>query len=161
MVTTTRSDTGEVCRYVLRPNYSLSWKAAKLCFATIAGVVITVAFAFTLVGLWPILPFAGLELALLGYCFYRCAANAQFCEVVTVGSDTVKVEKGRGRPESCWNMPRAWAAVAIERHALRGYPSQLFLRSHGRRVELGKFLNEDERRDLAVNLGRTLRCSVA
>ncbi len=161
MVTTTRSDAGEGCRYVLRPNHSLSWKAAKLWFATIAGVVLTVALAFTLMGLWPILPFAGLELALLGYCFYRCAANGQFCEVVTVGTDTVKVEKGRGRPESHWDLPRAWAAVAIERHAVRGHPSRLFLRSHGRRVELGKFLNEDERRGLAVDLGRALGRAVA
>lgn len=156
MVTSTRSDSGNVCRYVLRPNYSLSWKAAKLCFATIAGVTLTVALAFTLAGLWPILPFAGLELAVLGYCFYRCATNAQSCEVITVGPQVVKIEKGRHRPEDRWHLPRAWAAVAVERHVIRGYPSRLFLRSHGRLVELGRFLNEDERRDLASDLRRTL-----
>ena len=161
MVTTTRSDAGEVCRYVLRPNYSLSWKAAKACFATIAGVVLTVALAFSLMGLWPILPFAGLELAVLGYCFYRCAAHAQTCEVITVDTTVVKVEKGKRRLEHRWDLPRAWAAIAIERHALRGYPSRLVIRSHGRRVELGRFLNEDERRDLAMDLSRTLGCGVA
>ena len=63
MVTSTRSDADNTCCYILRPNHSLSWKASKLWFATIAGVVLAVALAFTLSGLWPILPFAGLELA--------------------------------------------------------------------------------------------------
>lgn len=156
MVTSTRSDAEKTCCYILRPNHSLSWKASKLWFATIAGVVLAVALAFTLSGLWPILPFAGLELALLGYCFYRCAVNAQNCEVITVDTKVVKVEKGRRRPEDRWDLPRPWAAVAIERHGVRGHPSRLFLRSHGRRVELGTFLNEDERRDLALELSRTL-----
>ncbi len=161
MVTTTRSDAGQTCYFILRPNHSLSWKAAKLWFATIAGVVLTVALAFTVMGLWPILPFAGLELAVLGYCFYRCAVNAQNCEVITVDTEVVKVEKGRHGPESRWDLPRSWAAVAIERHGMRGRPSRLFLRSHGRRVELGTFLNEDERRDLARDLTRTLGRAVA
>ena len=156
MVTTTRCDSGDELRYILRPNLSLSWSAAKICFATIAAVTLTVALVFTTLGLWPVLPFAGLELAILGYCFYRCAGNAQHCEVITVGRDTVKVEKGRRKPDSCWALPRAWAVVGMQRPAIRGYPSRLFLRSHGRRVELGRFLNEDERRDLAHELSRTL-----
>ena len=161
MVTTTCSASGEEYRYILRPNHSLSWNAAKLCFAAIAGVTLTVAVAFTLVGLWPVLPFAGLELGILGYCFYRCAANAQNREVITVGPQVVKVEKGKARPDDRWDLPRAWAVVAMERHAIRGYPSRLFLRSHGRRVEFGRFLNEVERRELAVDLSRTLRRALA
>jgi len=161
LVTTTRSDAGDGCSYVLRPNHSLSWKAAKLCFATIAGGVLTVALTFTLMGLWPILPFAGLELAVLGYCFYRCAVNAQICEVITVGTQNVKVEKGRHRPADRWDLPRAWATVTVKRHPIRGYPSWLYLRTHGRGVELGSFLNEEERRDLAADLSRTLRRAAA
>ena len=161
MVTTTWSESGQEFRYVLQPNHSLSWTAAKLCFATIAGVTLTVAGAFTLMGLWPILPFAGLELGVLGYCFYRCAANAQNREVITVGPDVVKVEKGKHRPDDRWDLPRAWAVVAVERNAIRGYPSRLFLRSHGRRVEFGRFLNEEERTDLALDLSRTLGRALA
>ncbi len=161
MVTSTRSESGEEHRYILRPNCSLSWTAAKLCFATIAGVTFTVAFVFAFFGLWPVLPFAGLELAVLGYCFYRCAAHAQNREVITVGPQVVKVEKGRTRPDDRWDLPRAWAVVAMERHAIRGYPSRLFLRSHGRRVEFGSFLNEEERRELALDLSRTLGRTLA
>ena len=161
MVTTTRSESGDECRYILRPNRSLSWNEAKLCFAVIAGVTLTVAVAFTTLGLWPVLPFAGLELGVSGYCFYRCAANAQTCEVITVGPQVVKVEKGKTKPDDRWAIPRAWAVVAMERHAIRGHPSRLFLRSHGRRVEFGRFLNEEERRELAVDLSRTLGRALA
>ena len=161
MVTTTRSESGEEHRYVLRPNQSLSWSAAKLCFGTIAGATLAIATTFAFVGLWPVLPFAGLELGILGYCFYRCAANAQNREVITVGPQVVKVEKGKSRPDDRWDLPRAWAVVAMERHAIRGYPSRLFLRSHGRHVEFGRFLNEEERRELAVDLSRTLGRALA
>ena len=161
MVTSTRSQSGEEHRYILRPNCSLSWSSAKLCFAAIAGVTLTVAAAFAFLGLWPVLPFAGLELAVLGYCFYRCAANAQHREVITVGPRLVKVEKGKYWPDNRWDLPRAWAVVAMERHAIRGYPSRPFLRSHGRRVEFGSFLSEEERRELAVDLSRSLGRALA
>ena len=156
MVTTTHDETDGLCRYVLRPNHSLTWTSTKLCFAAVAGVSLTIALAFTLMGLWPILPFAGLELLMLGYCFYRCCANAQHCEVITVSANDVRVEKGKRRPETGWRIPRAWAAVALERSPVHWYPSRLLLRSHGRQVELGKFLNEDERRGLARDLRQTL-----
>ena len=156
MVTATYDPEATTCRFVLKPNRSLSWTQAKVCFAVISGVCLVVATGFTLLGLWPILPFAGLELAILGYCFYSCARRAEHKEVVTISEQTVAVEAGRHKPEKHWDFPRAWTRVRIQRPSVPWYPSRLILGSHGRGVEIGGFLNEEEKRGLATKLQDSL-----
>ena len=156
MVTATYDPKASTCCFILRPNRSLNWTQAKIYFAVISGVCLTVAMGFALLGLWPILPFAGLELAMLGYCFYACAWRAERTEVVTIKEETVEVETGRRKRERYWWFPRAWARVRIQRPDLTGYPSRVILGSHGRGVEIGVFLNETEKRRLATALRESL-----
>jgi uncharacterized membrane protein len=145
-----------ISQFVLRPNRSLSWAQAKLCFAGIAAVSLMVAIGFALLGLWPILPFAGLELAALAYCLYVCAWRAEQREVVTIGTERVQVESGWRMPERCWTFPRAWARVQVRQARVSGYPSRVLVGSHGRGVEIGGFLNEDEKQRLALDLNDSL-----
>jgi len=156
MVSKTSDTTQDHCRYVIGPNHSLTWAQAKLIFAGLAAASLTAAVGFTLAGLWPILPFAGLELLGVGTCMYLCAGRGLHREVVTICGDTVQVEKGRRRPERRWSFPRAWAGVVMERPNIGWYPDRLFIRSHGRGVELGEFLNQEEKRQLARELSRSL-----
>ena len=78
-------------------------------------------------------------------------------EVVSVARDTVAVEKDRRRSHQRFELNRAWLQVCLLSPRLRWYPSRLVLRSHGTDVELGGFLNEDERRRLAGELRSALR----
>jgi uncharacterized membrane protein len=157
MVSATHEPDEAISQFVLCPNRSLTWTQAKLCFAGIAAVSLAVAIGFALLGLWPILPFAGLELAGLAYCFYACAWRAEHREVVTIGRDSVQVESGRRKPERCWAFARAWAGVQVQRSGVAGYPSRVIVGSHGRGVEIGGFLNEDEKERLALDLDDSLR----
>jgi uncharacterized membrane protein len=50
----------------LSPNCSLTPRGAALFFGSICLVSFSIALAMTLKGLWPVFPFAGLEMALLG-----------------------------------------------------------------------------------------------
>ena len=125
----------------------------------ISAVSLSVAIGFALIGYWPILPFAGLEMLLLGACLYHVSASARQTEVVRVHERLVAVEKGRCGPEERWEFDRAWARVALQgaRHAW--YPSRLVIRSHGREVAIGEFLEERERASLADDLERAIRVS--
>jgi uncharacterized membrane protein len=69
-----------------------------------------------------------------------------------VNSDEVAVEKGRRRLRQRWVMQRAWAQIRLLPPRIRWYPTRLVIRSHGNEVELGGFLNEHERRQLAGEL---------
>ena len=147
------------CHWVIRPNQSLSWRGAVKIYTVIASCCLGIGVFFALLGYWPVLPFAGLEVIVLGIAFYRCLSRSQLREVVTVGSEVVSVEKGRQQPQQRWECPRAWARVVLEHAPIAWYPRRLTVSFQGRRVEIGQFLNEDERGVLADELQQVLQRS--
>ena len=108
-------------------------------------------------GFWPVLPFAGLEIAVLAYALWCCARSAALTEVISVEPGRIAVDRGRGQLARVWETPLAWAQVRLDRSGQGWYPSRLVIRSHGKELQLGSFLNEDERQRLAVEL----RCAIA
>jgi uncharacterized membrane protein len=124
-----------------------------LSLVLVSGSVATV---FTLQGFWLVLPFAGLELVAVGTGLYLVSRRCYECEVISIAGDAVQVEKGHNYPRERWTFARIWAHAVLERCPWEWYPSRLMIRSHGRSVEVGSFLNEEERRQLASELSRSL-----
>jgi len=155
MFATTIED-GTVRRIIIRPNRSLTWEQTKFVYFCIASYSLAIAGVFAVLGFWPVLPFAGGEIAALGIAFYVNALAGTSVQVVTVGADVVKVEKERPGPRCEWLFQRAWARVDIDGPA--GHDSsRLVVRSHGNEVVLGEFLSETERRRLAATLVDVIR----
>ena len=144
------------CRFVLRPNRSLSWQGMLLFFGVLCAVSGTIAIVLALLGFWPVLAFAVLEMIALGWGFYRVVQNSYRCEVISIDDQSVRIEKGIRYPERQWTLTRLWSRVVLERSAAGCYPSRLLIRSHGQAVEVGDFLNEQQRRQLASDLSRHL-----
>ena len=137
---------------MIRPNQSLSWRGAVKIYTAITLCCLGIGIAFALHGFWPVLPFAGLEVVVLGIAFYLCLSRSQVREVVTVNADVVTVEKGRHQPEEYWECPRVWARVALEHSPIAWYPRRLTVAFQGQQVEIGQCLNEEERGVLAEEL---------
>ncbi len=154
-------DSNRNWRIVIRPNRSLTRQQLQFAFLGIAVVCLGIAGVFTVMGLWPILPFAGAEVIAVGIGFYLSALGGREVEVVSVASDKVAVEKGRRRTRQRWEMQRTWAQIRLLRSRLRWYPTRLVIRSHGKEVELGGFLSEQERRQLAGELQHAIRDGAA
>ncbi|NCF26197.1 MAG: DUF2244 domain-containing protein [Gammaproteobacteria bacterium] len=150
-------DTKRNWRIVIRPNRSLTRRQLQLAFFGIAVVCLGIAGAFAVIGLWPILPFAGVEVIVVGIGFYLSARGGQEMEVVSVGGDKVAVEKGRRQVSRRWEMQRAWTQIRLLPPKIRWYPSRLVLGSHGKALELGGFLSEQERQLLAGQLQCAIR----
>lgn len=148
---------GRDCHWVIRPNQSLSWRQALQVYTAIVAVVLGIGLVFAWHGYWPVLPFAGLEVVVLGVAFYLCLSRSQVREVVTISRDTVAVERGRRQPEQRWECPRAWVRISMERSPIAWYPSRLSVAFQGQQVEVGRFLNEMERQSLAVELQGMVR----
>ena len=123
-----------------------------MVLAGIAAVGLIIGTAFFSVGLPFILPFAGLEVLGVAAAFYYCQRHAQAREVVSIDERQVTVERGRTRPTAAHAFQRAWVRVVLDRSRDGWYPSRLKLCSHGRELEIGGFLNEDERLELAHRL---------
>jgi uncharacterized membrane protein len=105
-------------------------------------------------GLWPILPFAGLEIGLLAWAVRASLRNGADREVIVISDDSVAVEKRMRLGLSLMVFPRHWASITLRDPLRRQYPSRLLIESHGRACEVGRFLTEEERRRLASHLRR-------
>ncbi len=147
---------GEGCRFVIRPNRSLTWPQTKLVCFSLASVCLLVAILFSAAGFWPVLPFAGAEVVVLVMAFYLCARSGRAIEVVCVWEDRVAVEKGPPGTRRICEFQRPWARVALQPARIARHPSRLLVGSHGKQVQLGAFLTEDERRRLAGELERVI-----
>jgi uncharacterized membrane protein len=146
----------EPLRIEICPNCSLSVRSARLFFGIACIVPCGVAGLLALKGFWPILPFAGLEMAGLGWALAVCLERRFYRQTITVTEIDVSVDT-RARTH-CEHVvfPRHWAQVKLRRPAARLHPSRLTIESHGRRCELGSFLTEEERRGLALRLQRLI-----
>ena len=148
---------GSDSRWIIRPNQSLSWRAVLWVYALVVVCLTSMSVVFALNGFWPVLPFAGLELVVLGAAFYLCQSRSQWREVVSIDANTVRVEKGRRRAEQRWECPSVWAQVLLEKSPIAWYPSRLRIAYKGRGVEIGRFLCDDERAALAGALRQGIR----
>ena len=141
----------EIC-----PNCSLSVRGAQLFFASACIVPCGVAAFLALRGFWPVLPFAGLELLLLGWALQRSLERRFHRQTIVVTDADVSIESRERSRCAQVVFPRHWAQVKLRRSAARLHPSRLTIESHGRQCELGNFLSEEERRGLALRLQRVI-----
>ena len=135
--------------FVIAPNQSMSGRELLLVFSGIAGVTLAIGGYFWLQGFTLVLPFSGLEVLALGAALYITAWRGGAREVITITDDSVYVETGRTRPERRHDFQRYWTKVVLRRPWAAWHPSKLLLCSHGREIEVGRFLNEEERKGLA------------
>jgi uncharacterized membrane protein len=143
-------------RIELVPNCSLSPQGAAFFFGTITGVTLTIATLFVVQGYWPVLPFAGLELALLAWALGASMRRRHWHERIEVSEGQIVIEtKLRGELTRIV-FSRHWARIRLRAPFYALHPSQLVVESHGRAVEVGGFLNEEERRKLAERLKRLI-----
>jgi uncharacterized membrane protein len=149
MATTGAVEGGDDCR-VIRPDFAVDWPQTVRIFIGMATVTLGIALGFAVMGYWPILPFAGLEVAALGVALYASARRSLDTQVLRLNADWLLIEKGRRRPEQRWQFQRAWAEVVLEPSAGSGV--RVVIRSRGEAVEVGEFLAPEARRGLAREL---------
>ena len=137
----------------LAPHCSLSVHGALLFFASVCFTTFGVAAVATWMGYWPVLPFAGAEKVLLGWALKTNMARRFEREHIEVTEREVIIEFAKGTPRRVV-FPRHWAQVKIRRPKSPLHRGQLVIESQGRGYEVGKFLTEDERRQLAAELRR-------
>ncbi len=144
-------------RFLIRPNCSLSWRDAVRFYLGMVLVSFSIAIAFALKGAWLILPFAGLEMLALGIALYVVARRAKDWQEISIEGDRVDVIARAAGQQQRQSFQRAWVRVIHEHAPIKGHPSRLCLRSHGRSVEVGRCLTEDEKCFLAEQLNRAVR----
>jgi uncharacterized membrane protein len=142
---------GDAVSMVILPHRSLSRAGLWLFLA--AQSVATAGFAS--LAAWggnvfaPV--FALVELVLVGYCLNRVWRSSATGQIVVLSPTRLEIAGMDGDAAPARFHPY-WARVSLQPGAWRGAPSRLLVRSHGREAEIGAFLNDEERSDLARRL---------
>jgi uncharacterized membrane protein len=144
--------------HVSRPNRSLGPVARRWVLAAIAATTLGVACAATALGAWPVMTFAGLEVALVALAFRVLAAHDADFERLEVGAGHVSIESRSARVHTRFIARRPWASVVL---SSRGERCTLGLAYAGRTVPLGRMLTDEGRRQLAQNLRGRLPVTAA
>jgi uncharacterized membrane protein len=140
----------------LVPHCSLSVRGAFTFFGLVCFVTLGIAATATLLGYWPVLPFAGAEMVVLGWALHSNMQRRFERETIEVSETEIVIEhrsvkSGQANPHRVV-FPRHWARVKIRRPKSPLHRCHLVIESHGRVREVGKFLTEEERLQLAVEL---------
>lgn len=146
--------------FIVRHNQSLSWNGNKVFILYIAIPSLGIAGIFAFLGMWLILPFASLVILGLALGLYVCCLHGRNREVITISNEKLFVETGRVKPKQCWQFECAWLQLELKKPTFNGYPSQLFIRSKGKQIEIGKCLTNKERKSLADSLVAVLNKSL-
>ncbi len=107
---------------------------------------------FTLAGAWLVFPFAGAELVALGAAFYILHRHSGDYESLVIAGDDLAIEKRIYNRISRVVFHRYWARVVL--CETPSGEKRLWLRSHGKEVEFGRYMNNDARLILASQLKR-------
>lgn len=145
-----------IYRVELRPNCALTPAAALLFFASVCAVSFSIAGLFAAQGLWPVFPFAGLEMLVLGWALRVSLRGRHVRERVSVSAAQIVVEFQNRSTQERLVFPRHWAKVTLRASYTALHPSRLLIESHGRACEIGGFLTEEERRGLAARLKQVI-----
>lgn len=132
----------------LAPHCSLSTRGAALFFASVCFATFGIAGVATFLGFWPVLPFAGAEMLLLGWALRTNMQRRLDIEQIDISETEVTINYAN--PPRRVVFPRHWARVKILRP--NSPRTSLVIESHGRACEVGKFLTVEERRQLAARL---------
>ena len=123
---------------IVKPNSSLVGKDRIIC-----GGIATAFFFF---GATLILPFAGLELMLLFTAFYISFQWSSKREKIFISQELVTIEKGKSQADYRWEEFRTFTSFQVKKDV--NEILQLSFRSKGEDIEVGSFLNEEDKRIL-------------
>ncbi len=152
MVVIENSQGGCTVRIQARSHFSLGVGGLLTLIITLSGLTLLLATIATVLGYWPILAIAILQVVLLGMVLVRAWKSAWTVETITVGPKSIAILQERYASSCRTRLQSAWARVILEQPPVRWYPPVLWVRSGGKKVQLGAFLNTTEKRELAEAL---------
>lgn len=133
---------------VAAPNRSASWRLNKLIIAAFALWWTLIASFFVFKGLWPIVPFAGIEVGGLALALYYVCWKLQQRHVLRFDDTQLTLQKGAYYPRLSWSFARDAVSLSVEVQPHPWDPLKIFLCSNEQSIPVGNFLNKDDSKKL-------------
>jgi uncharacterized membrane protein len=134
-------------RRTLKRNCSMSPSGLAKVFVALSFLVLAIGAGFAAAGAWLVLPFAGLEVLLLGAAFALYARHAADFERLVLDAGRLRVEVADGASVARYELNGARVSMEEGRVVLRDATEEL---------EVGRHLVAEARAELAAELKRKL-----
>jgi uncharacterized membrane protein len=138
---------------ILKRNCSISPRGLAGVFAALAVLVLAISAGFAIAGAWLVLPFAGLEVLLLGAAFVLYARRAADYERIELDARRLSVEVTEAEHKARYELDPRRAWVCVEKSA----GCRVLLRGPRQELEVGRHLDEAARVEFAAELAKRLR----
>jgi uncharacterized membrane protein len=134
----------------LKRNCSISPAGLAGVFLALALAVLLIGVGFAIAGAWLVLPFAGLEVLVLGAAYLLYARHAADYERIVLESGRLTVEVADAERTARYEMEARRARVCLE-------DERVVLRGAREELELGRHLDAEGRARFAAELQKRLR----
>ncbi len=131
------------------PNRSLGPVARRWALVSLAATALVVAAGAAALGAWLVVPFAGLEIAVLVLAFRIVRSHDSDFERLEVGRFEVRLEAREAARTTCFVAHRPWARMVCR---VCGAQCSLRLAYAGRTEPVGRLLSDEGRLRLAEEL---------
>jgi uncharacterized membrane protein len=145
--------------WTLQRNCSMTPRQVARAYAVLCIISLTVAIGFLLHGFWMVLAFSLVELSCAGLALVLYARHALDREQIALSEHGLMVECVQAGKRIHARLDPLWTRVLApaELGAVRGRRGLITLESRGVRIEVGRFVNEAKRRQVAGELRQALR----
>ncbi len=151
LISNTQSDLDPISYQVtFKPNCALTTAQKKQVVMLLTLIPCCIAIGFVMIGMWLVLPFVGLEIAALAFAFYYVNSHESDFERISIAGDSLVVERGTKQGSHQYQLNPYW--VKVVRRELPNGELRLSLLSHGREIEVGRYLTKEQREILAEQL---------
>ena len=137
---------------VISPNLSAEWKTTRRFIIVVSAAALVIGIGFAFAGLWLILPFAGLEVIAVVSLMYYVAHQCHRQQVIHLNDTHIRVERGYRFPQQVWESELFWTRLLVLHSDHTWHSDRLLLRSSYEQMEIGEFLNEEDKRKHVANL---------
>ena len=137
-------------KVTFKPNSALSAVSKQRIIILLTLIPCVIGIVFCFLGAWPILPFVGLEVVALAYAFFYINKHEADYESISIEGESLIVERCVAENISQHVINTYW--VKIVQHELPNGELHLYLQSHGKELEVGRYLTRKQRELLAKQL---------
>ena len=137
-------------KVTFKPNSALSAVSKQRIIILLTLIPCVIGIEFCFLGAWPILPFVGLEVVALAYAFFYINKHEADYESISIEGESLIVERCVAENVSQHVINSYW--VKVVQHELPNGELHLYLQSHGKELEVGRYLTRKQRELLAKQL---------
>lgn len=139
-------------QWVFKRNCSLTPRQLLQWYLSLCLVTLVVATGFLIAGFWIVLPFAGLELLLVGIAFVVYARHATDYEMIDLKPNQLELVKVDGSKVMRFSWSPQWAKLSYNGK----YKAPLIFSYKGQHIKIGKFIAEKDKSALHHELKAAL-----